>query len=55
MTDKEMRIEVIKSSFDNMHNVIVINCRDVKETSLAIEKLKEAKNLIIKGIEKEEM
>ena len=54
MTEKEYRIDIIKNSFSNMYNVLVINCRDVEETSLAIEKLEEAKDLLIKSIEKED-
>lgn len=43
-TSKEQqdRIDLIRSSFSNMYDVIDINCKNSRETSLAITKLEEA-------------
>lgn len=55
-TSKEQqdRIDLIRSSFSNMYNVIDINCKNSRETSLAITKLEEAQFWAIKGITREE-
>ena len=54
-TSKEQqdRIDLIRSSFSNMYNVIDINCKNSRETSLAITKLEEAQFWAIKGITRE--
>lgn len=55
-TSKEQqdRIDVIRSSFSNMYDVMDINCKNSRETSLAITKLEEAQFWAIKGITREE-
>ena len=55
-TSKEQqdRIDLIRSSFSNMYDVIDINCKNSRETSLAITKLEEAQMWAIKGITREE-
>ena len=54
-TDEQKdRIEVIRSSFSNMYDVIDINCKENAETRIAREKLKEAQFWAIKGITREE-
>lgn len=54
-TSKEQqdRIDLIRSSFSNMYDVIDINCKNSRETSLAITKLEEAQFWAIKGITRE--
>lgn len=55
-TSKEQqdRIDLIRSSFSNMYDVMDINCKNSRETSLAITKLEEAQFWAIKGITREE-
>lgn len=55
-TSKEQqdRIDLIRSSFSNMYDVIDINCKNSRETSLAMTKLEEAQFWAIKGITREE-
>lgn len=55
-TSKEQqdRIDLIRSSFSNMYDVLDINCKGSRETSLAITKLEEAQFWAIKGITREE-
>lgn len=48
------RIDLIRSSFSNMYDVIDNNCKNNRETSLAITKLEEAQFWAIKGITREE-
>ena len=52
--EQQDKIELIRSSFSNMYNVIDINCKNSRETSLAITKLEEAQMWAIKGITREE-
>lgn len=54
-TSKEQqdKIDLIRSSFSNMYDVIDINCKNSRETSLAITKLEEAQFWAIKGITRE--
>lgn len=52
--DQKDRIELIRSSFSNMYDVIDINCKGSRETSLALTKLEEAQFWAIKGITREE-
>lgn len=54
-TSKEQqdRIDLIRSSFSNMYDVMDINCKNSRETSLAITKLEEAQFWAIKGITRE--
>ena len=51
--EQKERIEVVRSSFSNMYDVIDINCRNNQETKLALEKLQEAQFWAIKGISRE--
>ena len=52
--EQQDKIELIRSSFSNMYDVIDINCKDSRETSLAYTKLEEAQMWAIKGITREE-
>lgn len=51
---QEQRIEVIRSSFSKMYDVININCKNNDETKSALKRLQEAQFLIIKGISNED-
>ena len=51
--EKQDKIDLIRSSFSNMYDVIDINCKNSRETSLAITKLEEAQFWAIKGITRE--
>lgn len=48
------KIDLIRSSFSNMYDVVDINCIPSRETSLALTKLEEAQMWLIKGISREE-
>ena len=52
--EQQDRIDLIRSSFSNMYDVLDINCKGSRETSLAITKLEEAQFWAIKGITREE-
>jgi hypothetical protein len=52
--EKQNRIDLIRSSFSNMYDVIDINCKKSRETSLVLTKLEEAQFWAIKGITREE-
>ncbi len=52
--EQQDRIELIRSSFSNMYDVLDINCKGSRETSLALTKLEEAQFWAIKGITREE-
>ena len=54
-TSKEQqdRIDLIRNSFSNMYDVMDINCKNSRETSLAMTKLEEAQFWAIKGITRE--
>lgn len=52
--EKQDKIDLIRSSFSNMYDVLDINCKGSRETSLAITKLEEAQFWAIKGITREE-
>ena len=52
--EQQDRIDLIRSSFSNMYDVMDINCKNSRETSLAITKLEEAQFWAIKGITREE-
>ena len=52
--EQQNRIEVVRSSFSKMYDVIGINCKNSRETSLALTKLEEAQFWAIKGITREE-
>lgn len=48
------KIDLIRSSFSNMYDVLDVNCKPGRETSLAYTKLEEAQMWAIKGISREE-
>ena len=52
--EKQDKIDLIRSSFSNMYDVIDVNCKNSRETSLALIKLEEAQMWAIKGITREE-
>ena len=52
--EQDNRIDVVRSSFSNMYDVIDHNCKPSRETSLALTKLEEAQFWAIKGITREE-
>lgn len=51
--EKQNKIDLIRSSFSNMYDVLDINCKNSRETSLAYTKLEEAQFWAIKGITRE--
>ena len=51
--EKQNRIDVVRSSFSKMYDVIDINCKQNRETLLGIERLEEAQYWLIKGISRE--
>lgn len=51
--EQKNRIDLIRNSFSNMYDVIDVNCKNSRETSLAITKLEEAQFWAIKGITRE--
>jgi hypothetical protein len=53
-SEQQERIDLIRSSFSNMYDVIDINCKPSREISLALTKLEEAQFWAIKGISREE-
>ena len=52
--EKQDKIDLIRNSFSNMYDVLDINCKPGRETSLAYTKLEEAQMWAIKGISREE-
>lgn len=52
--EQQNRIDVVRSSFSKMYDVIDINCKNNRETLLGIERLEEAQYWLIKGISREE-
>ena len=50
---EQNRINVVRSAFSKMYDVLDINCIDSRETSLAYTKLEEAQFWAIKGITRE--
>lgn len=52
--EQQDRIELIRSTFSKVYDVMDINCKSSRETSLAITKLEEAQFWAIKGITREE-
>lgn len=51
--EQQDKIDLIRSSFSNMYDVIDTNCKPSRETSLALTKLEEAQMWAIKGITRE--
>ena len=51
--EQQDRIDLIRSSFSNIYNVMDLNCKSSRETSLALTKLEEAQFWAIKGITRE--
>lgn len=52
-SEQQNRIDLIRSSFSKMYDVMDINCKKSRETELAIAKLEEAQFWAIKGITRE--
>lgn len=52
--EQEARIEHVRELFSCVYNFIDSNCKNSRETSLAITKLEEAQFWTIKGISREE-
>lgn len=52
--EKQDKIDLIRSSFSNMYDVLDVNCKNSRETSLAYTKLEEAQMWAIKGITRED-
>lgn len=53
--EQQDKIDLIRSSFSNMYDVIDHNCKPSRETSLVLIKLEEAQFWAIKGITREEL
>ena len=51
--EQKDRIDIIRSAFSKMYDVLDINCKGSRETSLAYTKLEEAQFWAIKGITRE--
>ena len=51
--EQKDRIDLIRSSFSNIYDVMDNNCKNSRETSLAMTKLEEAQFWAIKGITRE--
>lgn len=51
--EQQNRMDVVRSSFSKMYDVIDINCKNNRETLLGIERLEEAQYWLIKGITRE--
>ena len=52
--EKQDKIDLIRNYFSDMYDVIDKNCKNSRETSLALTKLEEAQFWAIKGISREE-
>ena len=52
--EQQDKIDLIRASFSNMYDVLDINCKNSRETSLAYTRLEEAQMWAIKGITREE-
>lgn len=52
--EQQNRMDIVRSSFSKMYDVIDINCKNNRETLLGIERLEEAQYWLIKGISREE-
>ena len=52
--EQQNRIDVVRSSFSKMYDVIDINCKNSTETLKAYEHLEAAQFWAIKGISREE-
>lgn len=53
-SEKQQKIDKTREIFSNMYDFIEENCKNSRETSLAITKLEEAQFWAIKGISREE-
>ena len=51
--EQQDKIDLIRNSFSNMYDVLDINCKQNRETSIAYTKLEEAQMWVIKGITRE--
>ena len=52
--EKQQKIDKTREIFSNMYDFIEENCKNSRETSLAITKLEEAQFWAIKGISRED-
>lgn len=52
--EKQQKIDKTREIFSNIYDFIEENCKNSRETSLAITKLEEAQFWAIKGISREE-
>ena len=52
--EKQQKIDFIRERFSKIYDVIELNCKNSRETSLALTKLEEAQFWAIKGITREE-
>lgn len=52
--EKQQKIDKTREIFSNMYDFIEENCKNSRETSLAITKLEESQFWTIKGISREE-
>lgn len=52
-SEQEERISAIRTAFSRIYEAIDINCKNGKETFLAINRLEEAQMWAIKGISRE--
>lgn len=52
--EQQSRINVIRSAFSNIYDLIDSKCKQSRETALALTKLEEAQFWAIKGITREE-
>lgn len=52
--EKQQKIDFIRERFSKIYDVIELNCKNSRETSLALTKLEEAQFWAIKGISRED-
>lgn len=51
--EQQDKIDLIRSSFSKMYDVLDVNCKNNREISIAYTKLEEAQMWAIKGISRE--
>ena len=52
-SEQRQRIDMVRNAFSKIYATIDINCKDGRETFLAINRLEEAQMWAIKGISRE--
>ena len=52
-SEQRQRIDMVRNAFSKIYECIDINCKDGRETFLAINRLEEAQMWAIKGISRE--